>query len=168
MMQPNVENKLHENDFIVSKTDTKGIITYCNRIFMDMAKYEEAELLGKPHNIVRHEDMPKAVFKLLWQEIKKKNEVFAYVKNKSKDGSFYWVYANVSASLDSNGDIIGYYSVRRKPNENALNTIKEVYSKMISLEKSSTDEASFNYLLDVVTSHGMEYNELIVHLQNNS
>jgi PAS domain S-box-containing protein len=76
--------EMQENDFIVSKTDLKGHITYVNKIFMEMAEYTEAELLGKPHSIVRHEEMPKAVFKLLWDMIKNKNEIFAFVINKTK------------------------------------------------------------------------------------
>lgn len=163
-----IEHKLNKNDFIVSKTDRRGIITYCNRIFMDLAKYEEEELLGQPHSIIRHQDMPKAVFKLLWKEIKNSNEVFAYVKNRCKDGSYYWVYTNVTPSYDSKGSIIGYYSVRRRPNVNALNTIKEIYAKMISIEASDGEDESLKYLLNIVAEHGMEYNELIIHLQNNS
>ena len=111
-----MERKMNDNDFIVSKTDLKGKITYCNRIFMDMAEYSEEELLGAPHNIIRHKDMPKDVFQLLWDRIQKKEEVFAYVVNRTKNNNEYWVFANVTASLDVRGNIIGYYSVRRKPN----------------------------------------------------
>lgn len=137
MSNVNIENKLNPDDFIVSKTDRKGVITYCNEIFIEMAKYSEEELLGSPHNIIRHPDMPKAVFKLLWEEIAKENEVFAFVKNRSKDGSFYWVYANVTASVDEYGRIIGYFSVRRKPNENAIKAVEEVYTKMRTIESIS-------------------------------
>ena len=88
--------EMNDNDFIVSKTDTKGRITYCNQIFMDMAEYTEEELLGKPHNLIRHPDMPKAVFKFLWDTIPTKQEVFAYVINRTKHGNDYWVYANIT------------------------------------------------------------------------
>jgi len=76
--------EMKEEDFIVSKTDLKGRITYCNQIFMDMAEYTEEELLGKAHSIIRHPEMPKAVFRYLWETIPKKEEVFAYVLNKTK------------------------------------------------------------------------------------
>ena len=119
--------EMKENDFIVSKTDTKGRITYVNKIFMTMAEYTEEELLGKPHSIIRHPDMPKAVFKLLWDRIQNKEEIFAFVVNKTKNNNSYWVFANVTASLDVNGNIIGYFSVRRKPSHKAL----EIYSPFI-------------------------------------
>jgi PAS domain S-box-containing protein len=95
-----VERILADNEFIISKTDTKGKITYGNRPFNDYSGFSENELLGVQHNIVRHPDMPRAVFKLLWDEVQTGREVFAFVKNLSKDGSFYWVFANVTPSFD--------------------------------------------------------------------
>jgi len=99
-----------EEDFIVSKTDLKGRITYCNQPFLKIVGATQEQLLHKPHNIIRHPDMPRIVFKLLWEHIKAKKEIFAFVKNKSFDGGFYWVFANITASLDANGEIIGWHS----------------------------------------------------------
>jgi len=165
-IQPNSDRySLNDDDFIVSKTDLKGRITYCNKIFMQMAKYSEEELIGKPHSIIRHPDMPRAVFKLLWERIEKKEEIFAFVKNISKEGGYYWVFANVTASLDLNGNIIGYYSVRRKPNEEAIKVISEVYKEMIRLERSGGMEASGAYLNDLLKQKGVGYDELISILQ---
>ncbi|MCW8838725.1 MAG: PAS domain-containing protein [Thiovulaceae bacterium] len=152
-------------DFIVSKTDKKGKITYVNRIFMDMAEYAEAELLGKPHSIIRHSKMPKVVFKLLWERIEKKEEIFAFVINKTKNNNAYWVYANITASLDENGDIVGYYSVRRKPNPKALETIEPIYEKMLEAEKTGGMEASGKILEDLLFEQGVSYDELIISLQ---
>ncbi len=160
-----MERKMDENDFIVSKTDLRGKITYCNRIFMNMAEYSEEELLGKPHSIIRHPDMPKAVFKLLWDRIQKKEEVFAYVINETKNKNEYWVFANVTASLDVHGNIIGYYSVRRKPNPKAIEIIKPLYAKMIQVEKSAGVEASAKVLTDLLAEKGMSYDELIITIQ---
>lgn len=157
--------EMADNDFIVSKTDLKGKITYCNKIFMDMAEYAEKELIDKPHSIVRHPDMPKAVFKYLWETIVKKEEVFAYVVNKTKNGNHYWVFTNVTASLDESGKIIGYYSVRRKPNPKALETIIPLYKKMIEVEKSNGVDASFKVLTDILQDKGVGYDELIISLQ---
>ena len=165
-MQSTYEKVMQENDFIVSKTDTKGKLTYCNEIFMDMAGATEAELLGKPHNIVRHPDMPKAVFKLLWDRVQSGKEIFAYVKNKSFDGGYYWVYANVTPSFDENGNTIGYYSVRIKPNPQALEVIKDVYAKMLSLESSGGVAASTKYLMDFIKEKGVSYDEFIISIQN--
>jgi PAS domain S-box-containing protein len=159
------ERVMREEDFIISKTDKSGKITYCNEIFMDMAMMSEKELLGKPHSIVRHPDMPKAVFKLLWDYVQKGEEIFAYVKNLSNDGSFYWVYANVTPSYDTSGNIIGYYSVRIKPSLSALEIIKPLYEKMLSIEKSSGVDASTQYLLDLLKEKGVSYDEFIIQIQ---
>ena len=160
-----MERMMNENDFIVSKTDLRGNITYCNRIFIDMAEYSEEELLGAPHNIIRHRDMPRAVFKLLWDRIQAKQEVFAYVVNQTKNKNEYWVFANVTASLDTRGNIIGYYSVRRKPNPKAVDIIKPIYAKMIEAERRSGVDASLKILTDILEEKGMSYDELIIAIQ---
>ncbi|WP_373035705.1 PAS domain-containing protein [Sulfurimonas sp.] len=157
--------EMKEEDFIVSKTDLKGRITYTNKIFMDMAEYTEKELLGKPHSIIRHPDMPKAVFRYLWETIEKKEEVFAFVINKTKNDNAYWVYANITASLDERGNIIGYYSVRRRPNPKALDIIIPLYKKMLEVEKSSGVDASFKVLTDILEEKGVSYDELIIAIQ---
>jgi len=157
--------EMNENDFIVSKTDTKGRLTYVNKIFIEMAEYTEEELLGKPHNIVRHPDMPKTVFKLLWERIQNKEEIFAYVINKTKTGNEYWVYANVTASIDERGNIIGYYSVRRKPNPDALAIIKPLYAQMLQAERSGGIAAGEKVLNDLIHKEGVSYDELIISIQ---
>lgn len=160
-----MERTLNTHDFIVSKTDLKGKITYCNQIFMNLAEYEEEELIGAPHSIIRHEKMPKGVFKLLWQRIQNKEEIFAFVINKTKNGNFYWVYANVTASLDAKGNIIGYYSVRRKPNASVLSAVEAIYTQMIVIEKSEGVDASIKYLLNLIDEKGVSYDEFIISLQ---
>lgn len=160
-----MERKLGSDDFIVSKTDTKGKITYCNQIFMNLAEYSEEELLGKPHSIIRHEKMPKAVFKLLWQRIQNKEEIFAFVVNKTKSGNYYWVFANVTASVDERGNIIGYYSVRRQANPDAIKVIEGVYKKMLEVEQKSGVEASTKVLMNLLKEKGVSYDELIISLQ---
>jgi PAS domain S-box-containing protein len=157
--------EMKENDFIVSKTDTKGRITYVNKIFMTMAEYSEKELLGKPHNIIRHPDMPKAVFKLLWDRIQNKEEIFAYVLNKTKNGNSYWVYANITASLDVNGNIIGYFSVRRKPSSRGLSIIEPLYQQMLQAERSGGIAAGTQVLMDALQQQGVGYDEFIISIQ---
>ncbi|MGE4419235.1 MAG: PAS domain-containing protein [Sulfurimonas sp.] len=158
--------EMRDEDFIVSKTDLKGRITYCNQIFINMAEYSEEELLEKPHSIIRHPNMPKAVFRYLWETIPKKEEVFAYVINKTKNNNAYWVYANITASLDEKGNIVDYYSVRRRPNPKALEVIIPLYKKMLEVEKNSGVDASFKILTDILHDKGVGYNELIISLQN--
>ncbi|NCO00681.1 MAG: PAS domain-containing protein [Epsilonproteobacteria bacterium] len=157
--------ELGKDDFIISKTDLKGKITYVNQTFMKIAEYTEEELIDKPHSIIRHPSMPKAVFKLLWDTIVQKEEIFAFVLNKTKNGNEYWVYANVTASLDENGKIVGYYSVRRKPNPEAIEIIKPLYAKMLETEKRSGVEASTKILIDILNEEGVSYNELIISIQ---
>lgn len=159
-------NVMREEDFIVSKTDLKGIITYANRIFIEFAKYNEKELLGQQHNIIRHPDMPRAIFKLLWDTIKNGKEIFAYVVNLAKDGSSYWVFANVSPVQDADGQIVGYNSVRRKPKQSSLDLIIPLYKKMLDEEKkhSAKDQmaASTKILTKLLEEKGLSYEEFIL------
>ena len=121
--------------------------------------------MGKPHNIIRHPDMPRAIFKLLWQRIQNKEEIFAYVKNKSFDGGYYWVFANITASVDDHNNAVGYYSVRRKPNPKAIEVIEPMYQKLLSVEKSNGMEASTKFLTDFLNEKNLSYDEFINNLQ---
>jgi len=161
----NNEKVLNEDDFIVSKTDLKGRIIYGNKIFIRISGYAESELIGAPHSILRHPDMPKIVFKLLWERIKNKQEIFAYVKNLCKDGSFYWVFANVTATVDPQGNIRDYHSVRRKPTAKALEAIKPLYSQLVEEERRGGMEASERLLNKILEEKGVSYDELILGLQ---
>jgi PAS domain S-box-containing protein len=164
----NKVRELREEDFIVSKTDLKGRITYANRIFMEFAQMTESELLGKPHNVIRHPDMPRAVFKLLWDTVLSGNEIFAYVKNMAKDGSAYWVLANVTPVRNEKEEIVGFYSVRRKPSERALEKIIPLYKVMLEEEKKNETgrqiESSTKILLNELQERGMSYEEFVLSL----
>lgn len=160
-----LEIKMKENDFIVSKTDAKGVITYCNEVFMEMAKYTEEELLGTNHNIIRHPDMPKVAFKLAWDLISSGKEFFGFVKNLSRDGSYYWVFANISPDYDANGKIVGYTSVRRKPSQKAIDTIIPIYKKLCELEKTGGMNESGKFLFAFLDENKTTYDELILSLQ---
>ena len=165
--QPNSHEKaLSENDFIVSKTDMKGKILYGNKIFIKMSGYEESELLGAPHSILRHPDMPKAVFKLLWDRIQNKQEIFAYVNNLCKDGSYYWVLANVTVTLDTNGTPRDYHSVRRKPSAKAMQVIPGLYQKLLEEEKRSGMDGSLKLLNTILDEQGVDYDTFIFNLQH--
>ena len=160
-----MEKFMQEDDFIVSKTDIKGRITYGNEIFIRMSGYSEKELLNAPHNILRHKDMPAVVFKLLWDRIKNKKPINAYVKNLTKNGDFYWVFANVTASMDDQNNIIGYYSVRRKPSKKGLEAVEGLYSALLQTEKSQGVEASAKQLESKLNEMGVDYDELVLSLQ---
>jgi PAS domain S-box-containing protein len=150
------------DEMIVSKTDLKGKITYCNEVFLRLSGYTENELLGAPHNILRHPDMPKVIFKHLWETIQKGNEVNAYVVNKTKCGDYYWVFANVTPSFDVNGRLIAYYAVRRKPSKDALNVVKPLYAKLLSAQKSGGIEHSESVLHQLLNENGVSYEEYIL------
>lgn len=162
----NVEKVLPDNSYIVSKTDLKGRITYANPIFMEMAGYTENELLDVQHNIIRHPDMPRGAFKLLWDTISQGNEFFAYVINLAKDGSYYWVFANITPDRDPQGNITGYLSVRRKPRAEAIEAVKPIYKAMVDLErKHGTNDGmnhSIQFLLDALAQQGVSYEEFIL------
>lgn len=130
----NKERILPLGDFIVSKTDKRGVITYANKPFIDIAGYSESELIGAPHNIVRHPDMPKAAFADLWQTIKQGKEWRGIVKNLCKDGSYYWVDAYVTPILQQ-GQIVGYTSMRRQPRKEQVDAVIPLYRQMVLEER---------------------------------
>ena len=159
---------MREDDFIVSKTDLKGRITYCNRVFIEFSGYEAFELMGEQHNIVRHPDMPRGVFKYLWDTLEQKKECFAFVKNMSKDGSYYWVFANVTPDIDANGQVVGYFSVRRKASAKAIATMTGVYQAMLEAERQAGPKDACNASLALLThtlqQQGVSYEQFILSL----
>ena len=166
MKQPvptNRERTFSENELIISKTDARGKITYGNEIFIELSGYTEKELLNAPHNIIRHPEMPKVIFKLLWDTVKTGKEIHAYVKNLSKDGSYYWVFANITPSYDSSGNIIGYYSVRRKPSIRAINdVIIPLYQELLNAERIGGVNNSQKLLSTILLKKGLAYEEFIL------
>ncbi len=154
----NQERVLQEGDFVVSKTDTKGRITYCNEIFLKLSGYQEEELLGSQHNIIRHPDMPRGAFYFLWETIAQGNECFAYVKNMAKDGSYYWVFANVTPDFDERGQINGYFSVRRRPKQSAVEVMTDIYAAMLAEEKRVGSKDAIAASLELLTSKLDELN----------
>lgn len=109
-----VETEFPDGCLIVSRTDLEGIITHVNKSFVLMSGFTEDELIGQPHYILRHPDIPPAAFADLWNTLSKHQKWHGYVKNLRKDGGYYWVYATVIPNI-RNGEIISYTSVRRKP-----------------------------------------------------
>jgi len=159
-----------EEDIIVSKTDLKGRITYANRTFLDVALYTEEEVLGKPHNIIRHPDMPRCVFKLLWDTLEMRKEIFAYVKNMAKNGDFYWVFAHVTPTFDAAGNVIGYHSNRRLPERKQVELFGDIYRQLLAEEQRHGDwrtgmEAAGKMLEKMVSAQGMAYEEFIFSVQ---
>lgn len=160
------EHILQDSDVIVSKTDLKGRITYTNHIFRQISQFKEEELLGKSHNIIRHPDMPRCVFKLLWQQLQAGQEIFAYVKNICKNGDFYWVFAHVTPTIDDAGHIQAYHSLRRKPKSASIQAIEPLYQKLIAVEKNynrpkESLEKSYELLRSILQDQAMSYDEFV-------
>jgi PAS domain S-box-containing protein len=160
------ERTFAEDEIIVNKTDVKGIITYANTTFLKVALYSEEEILGQPHNIIRHPDMPRCVFKLLWDTIESGSEIFAYVKNMAKNGDFYWVFAHVTPSFNSAKQIVGFHSSRRLPDRRQVQTADGLYRKLKQEENKYSDwkkgmAASAELLKSVLAEKKMEYDEFV-------
>ncbi len=151
---------LNKKDYIVSRTDLKGYITYANDYFVEICAYSKDELIGANHNIIRHPDMPRIVFKILWERIKKGEKVFAFVKNLRKDGKFYWVLAEVEPAY-RHKEVIGYYSFRVRAPRHALKEITKVYAKLLEAEKEGGMKASRKVLDDFLSSKKLTYDEYV-------
>lgn len=160
------ERPFLDEDIIVSKTDTKGRITYVNDVFCSVGEYTEDELLGKPHSIIRHPDMPRAIFALLWQRLKAGEEIFAFVKNLAKSGDHYWVFAHVTPSFDRQGTISGFHSNRRSVPRSALGFVEGLYRDMLAAEQGAGDpsrgvEASMQLLERYLAERGGVYDAFV-------
>ena len=165
-----VEQFFEKDELIVSKTDLKGRMTYTNDVFSHVSGYSARELKGQPHNIIRHPQMPRCVFALLWQTIQAGSEVFAYVINRCKNGDHYWVIAHVSASRNHSGEIISYHSTRRVPERTIVDEkIIPLYDLLLSEENKHSNrktgmEAGMRFLRGFLHEQNMEYDEFIATL----
>lgn len=133
----NIETPFPEGKIIVSRTDLEGTITHVNDAFVEISGYDVDELIGKPHYILRHPDMPKAAYKDLWDTAEAGKKWHGYVKNLCKDGSYYWVYATIVPNV-RRGETVGYTSVRRKPSRKKIDAATVQYAEMQLNERNET------------------------------
>ncbi|WP_420414571.1 PAS domain-containing protein [Roseibium sp.] len=165
-----VEKRFDDNELIVSKTDLKGRITYVNDVFTAISGYSEKECLGQPHSMIRHPDMPRCIFALLWETIQSGEEIFAYVVNRCKNGDHYWVNAHVTPSIGPGGTVLGYHSNRRTPDRDILEKkIIPLYKELVSEEQrfgSRKDglAASQGMVADMLANSSVQYDEFIARL----
>lgn len=158
-----VERRFHDDDIIVSKTDMKGRLTYVNTIFMEISDFSEEELIGQPHSIIRHPNMPRSVFKLFWDTLQEGREIFAYVVNRCKNGDHYWVIAHATPSFDIAGNIVGFHSNRRVPDRRVLEaTIIPLYRSLLDVEARHADRKeglaqSYDTLIRTIETRGLSY-----------
>lgn len=155
-----------EEELIVSKTNLKGQITYANDVFLRLAKYSPDEVIGAPHSLIRHPDMPRCVFKLLWDTIQAKKEIFAYVLNMARDGGHYWVFAHVTPTLDDQRKVTGFHSNRRKPDAAQLDKIKPLYAALLAEENRHDSRKDgmlrgYDLLMKTLKDKAVEYDEFV-------
>ena len=162
------EIKLNPKKYIVSKTDTSGIIEYGNDYFVEISGYKESELLGQPHSIIRHPDMPRVVYKLMWDRIPTGASIFAVVKNLAKDGRYYWVITEVESKKDPlSNKIIKYTAFRKAAPKDIVEKIEPIYAKLVEIEHANGLEASEKYLAGYLEEQGKSYDQFINELIEN-
>jgi PAS domain S-box-containing protein len=155
----------NKSKVLLSKTDTKGTILYANEDFIDVSGYDEFELVGQPHNIVRHPDMPKVIVKFLWDSIKSSQNIHAIIKNMSKTGRYYWVVTDFKIIADADGEIVGYFGTRKSvPEDIIVKFIEPLYKKLLHIEEVSGLHASEEYLVGFLEERKKTYMEYIDHL----
>ena len=157
----NREIHLNNKKIIVSKTDKYGKIQYVNEYFCEVTGYEEEEVLGLPHNILRHPDMPRVVFYLMWKTIQSGNNITAVVKNLAKSGEYYWVTTDFEIINNANGEIESYIAYRRPASKMAVSGVEELYEKLLKIEKKSGMEQSLLYLQGFLDVRHVTYHELM-------
>jgi PAS domain S-box-containing protein len=130
-----VEVPFPDGRLIVSRTDLAGFLTHANDAFVELSGWERDDLIGAPHHILRHPDMPKAAFRDLWATVESGKKWHGYVKNLRKDGAYYWVYATAVPNIRQ-GKIAGYTSVRRKPSRTRIEELIPVYRDLLAQEQA--------------------------------
>jgi len=158
------EIKFSKKKFIVSKTDVEGNIVFVNQNFCDISGYKYEELMGESHSILRHPDMPQAIFYMMWKSLLGGMEVSAIIKNVAKSGEYYWVIADFSMQRDSYGKLETFSSFKRAAPEYVSRAIEPLYRGMISAERKGGMEASLLFLETFLEEKGMSYNEYLEEL----
>ena len=152
---------------IISTTDRFGNITDVNQTFIDVCGYSADELLGKPHNIIRHPDMPKITFKLLWDNLKLGNNFAGVVKNLAKSGEYYWVITDFEMRRDSAGNITHYIARRKSVPKGVIdNYVTPLYQTLVKLEKVGGMELSARFFKNYLDKQGKDYIDFIIDVMN--
>lgn len=165
-----IERPFADDEIIVSKTDPTGHLTYVNDVFLRVSGFARHELIGAPHSVIRHPDMPRAIFRVLWDGLGAGREVFAYVCNLAADGGHYWVFAHVTPTVDGAGRTVGYHSNRRTVDRTKLPAVQRLYAELRALERRHEQgeggrraavEASTAHLTRLLADRGCSYDEFV-------
>ena len=146
---------------LLSKTDAKGNILYANEAFIDVCGYDDFELMDKNHNLLRHPDMPKVIFKLLWENLARNRECSMIVKNMSKTGRYYWVYNDITSTTDNDDNVFFTGKQKAVPADVIAQHVEVLYRKLLQVEKASGTQSSENYLIGFLEERNKSYVQYI-------
>lgn len=149
---------------IVSKADLFGSIEYINDTFSEVSGYDESELVGQPHNIIRHPDMPQVIFKILWDHIKQGKRFHGIIKNLAKSGKYYWVITDFDYIVGDDAKILKYIARRKSISAGVIEKIEDLYKRLHKIEQVSGIKGSEKYLIGYLEDHNLDYVELITKL----
>ena len=152
---------------LISETDVKGTITNVNDVFCAVAHYSASELIGQPHNLMRHPDMPKLIFKLLWDNLKVGNNFVGVIKNLAKTGEYYWVVTDFEMRRDAMGNITHYIGRRKSVPEAAINNyLAPFYESLLKMEKIGGVELSSRFFKNYLTKQGKDYIDFVISIMS--
>jgi len=157
----NEEIIIPDDQVLISITNPKGIITEVNDIFAQVSGYSKDELVGTSHNVIRHPDMPKTMFKIVWDRIIDKENVMAVVKNLAKDGKYYWVVTDFVTKVDENRNIINYTAYRRPVHDKVKQAVIPLYKALCAIEDVAGMEAAEKFLIDYFEERNTNYDEMV-------
>jgi len=160
------EIKMKSNEVIFTKTDLSGRILFGNDVFEKMSGLKKEQYIGKPHSIIRHQDMPKAIFKIMWDAIQKGEDLIAIIKNTTVDGNYYWVATHFEVERDDNGKPIAYEAIRIPVSNKAKKEMEVFYKELRSIERMKGVEASEKYIQDFLFIKNITFNDYMYALIN--
>ncbi len=161
--------KFISDKILISKTDTQGNITYCSPSFLQLCGYDEQELMGRSHNLLRHPDMPKGIYYLMWENLKANREFNAFILNKTKSGQSYWAFTNITPVHTVEGKLVGYTCAKRPANEAGIGLFSVYYEQMRDEERRLGDNEgprkSAQLLQEILAATGDSYEASVFKLQ---
>jgi len=164
-----IENKLPADKLILSKTDPKGGIVSVSQTFVEITGYKEGELLSVPHSLLRHPDMPKTVFKLIWERLSRGQPVKAIIKNITKCGNHFWAMTSIEVKKDKDsGEVRNFIAYRSPISKEVQKTISTLYTQLKEVEESHGEEAAINFLQGYMDERKIGYDEFMNKLEDAS
>jgi PAS domain S-box-containing protein len=163
----NHEIKCATQQVIVSRTDVEGNIVYCNPTFLEINGFRSTEVIRKPHNIVRHPDMPKSIFRILWSIIEQGHSIQAVIKNKTHNNQYYWTLMTIKAQRDRDNNIISYVAYGKQAPDKVIKTIEPLYKIMKDIEEDIDIDAALDFFQSHLNEQGFTYAQYMKHLTKN-